>query len=203
VIAFARISFHINLEKEQKCAMACGLVALSFGFLFVASAALGQANGKTANPFAGTWKVNFAQSKVPEGTPPLKEESMIVAVEGDTSTVTILDTQTDGKVTTQKISTPTAGGPITSIDPPATDGGTGVSKKIDDHTYLLTYTMNGKVVLEQRSVLSPDNKTLAQIDGDRAVSSNKSEIPKVDLKVLFRECARASWTRSAQMQTSA
>ena len=113
--------------------MACGLVALSFGFLFVGSVALGQAHGKTEKAFAGTWKGN-AQSKPPEGTG-VKEESMIVAlVEGDTITVTILDTLNDGKVVTTKISAPTAGGPITSIDPPAEAGSTAMMKKIDDRT---------------------------------------------------------------------
>ena len=138
--------------------MACGLVALSFGFLFVGSVALGQAHGKTENAFAGTWKGN-AQSKPPKGTG-VKEESMIVAVEGDTITVTILDTLDDGKVVTTKISAPTAGGPITSIDPPAEAGSTAMLKKIDDRTVLLTTTMNGKLILKQRAVVSPDHKTM-------------------------------------------
>ena len=136
--------------------MAWGLLALSFGFLFVGSVALGQAHGKTENAFAGTWKGN-AQSKPPEG---VKEGSMIVAVEGDTITVTFLNTLNDGKVVTSKISAPTAGGPITSIDPPAEAGSTAMLKKIDDRTYLLTTTMNGKLVLTQRAVVSPDHKTM-------------------------------------------
>ena len=136
--------------------MAWGLLALSFGFLFVGSVALGQAHGKTENAFAGTWKGN-AQSKPPEG---VKEGSMIVAVEGDTITVTFLNTLNDGKVVTSKISAPTAGGPITSIDPPAEAGSTAMMKKIDDRTYLLTTTMNGKLVLTQRATVSPDHKTM-------------------------------------------
>ena len=136
--------------------MASGLVALSLGFLLAGSVALGQAHGKTENAFAGTWKGN-AQSKPPEG---VKEGSMIVAVEGDTITVTFLNTLNDGKVVTSKISAPTAGGPITSIDPPAEAGSTAMLKKIDDRTYLLTTTMNGKLILEQRAVVSPDRKTM-------------------------------------------
>jgi len=95
----------------------------------------------------------------PEGTP-VKEESVIVAVERDTVTITILDTLNDGKVVTSKFSAPAAGGPVTDIDQPAEPGSASVMKKIDNHTYLNTSTMNGKVVLEQLSVVSPDNKTL-------------------------------------------
>jgi hypothetical protein len=138
--------------------MASGLVALSFGFLFVGAVALGQAHGKTENAFTGTWK-GKTQSKPPEETG-IKEGSMIVAVEGDTITVTILDTLNDGKVVTTKISAPTAGGPITSIDPPAEAGSTAMMKKIDDRTYLLTTTMNGKLILKQRATVSPDHKTM-------------------------------------------
>jgi hypothetical protein len=138
--------------------MACGLVALAFGFLFVGSVALGQANGKTENAFAGTWK-GSSQNKIPADWPQ-KEETMIVAVEGDTITVTFLDTLKDGKQVTSKISAPAAGGPVTSIDPPAEAGSTAMMKKIDDRTYLLTTTMNGKVVLTQRATVSPDRKTM-------------------------------------------
>ena len=85
---------------------------------------------------------------------------MIVAVEGDTITVTILDTLNDGKVVTTKFSAPTAGGPITSIDPPAEAGSTAMMKKIHDRTYLLTTKMNGKLIVKQRAVVSPDHKTM-------------------------------------------
>ena len=138
--------------------MACGLVALSFGFLFVGSVALGQAHGKTENAFAGTWK-GSAQNKPPEDSP-TKEQTIIVAVEGDTVTVTFLDTLKDGKVVTSKISAPAAGGRITSIDPPEEAGSTAMMKKIHDRTYLLTTTMNGKLVLTQRATVSPDHKTM-------------------------------------------
>ncbi len=75
-------------------------------------------------------------------------------------TVTFLDTLKDGKVETTKISAPAAGGPITSIDPPAGAGETSMLKKIDDRTYLLTTTINGKLVVKETAAVSPDRKTL-------------------------------------------
>jgi len=138
--------------------MTSALVALSLGFLFAASVAIGQAQGKTENVFVGTWK-GSSQNKIPADWPQ-KEETMIVAVEGDTMTVTFLDTLKDGKQETSKISAPAAGGPVTSIEPPAEAGSTSMMKKIDDRTYLLTTTMNGKVVLTQRATVSSDHKTM-------------------------------------------
>jgi hypothetical protein len=128
----------------------CGLVALSFGFSLLGA----------DNPFVGTWKLNQAKSKFAKGHE-IKDATIVIAVEGDTASVSVNRTTSDGQTFSAKYTVPTAGGPInyTEIAPPRPAGNDGL-KKIDDHTYEFTSTMNGKEILKQHIAVSADDKTM-------------------------------------------
>ena len=114
----------------------CGLVALgSFGFLLLGA----------DDAFVGTWKINVAKSKFAKGHE-AKDMTLVVAVEGDTATVTLNGKVGDGQTLSFKYTVPTAGGPINYTEgaPPA--GITDALKNIDDRTVEFTSTMNGKQI---------------------------------------------------------
>jgi hypothetical protein len=127
-----------------------GLLALGlFAFLLLGA----------ENPFVGTWKLNVAKSKFYKGHE-AKEMTLVVAVEGDVTTVSLNGTVGEGQALAFKYNVPTAGGPINYTEgaPPA--GTSDSLKKIDDRTVELTSTMNGKLVFKQHIVVSPNHKPM-------------------------------------------
>jgi uncharacterized lipoprotein NlpE involved in copper resistance len=108
-----------------------------------------------------TWKLNPAKSK-PAKSRQLKAATVTIATEGDTIKVSIDDTGIDDQKFSFKYTVPATGGPITDTEvPPGFPAGTtDVLKRIDDRTSEITSTLNGKVVLKQHIVISPDHKTM-------------------------------------------
>lgn len=130
----------------------CGLVLSSFGLLLGADDA-----------FVGTWKLNVAKSKFAKGMEG-KDITIVVSVDGDTSTVTISGIGgvfvEPGKFTSSKLTVPTMGGPVTYSEggPPA--GITDVMKRVNDRTDDFISTQNGKQVLKTHAVVSANHKML-------------------------------------------
>jgi hypothetical protein len=105
----------------------CGLIALgSFGFLLFAADSV----------FVGTWKLNVAKSKFAKGMEST-DTTMVVSVEGDTTTVASSGTGGfggAGKPFTYKFTVLTAGGPLTYSEGGPPNGITDVLKRVDDRT---------------------------------------------------------------------
>jgi hypothetical protein len=132
----------------------CGLLVLG---------AFGVGSLWAADGFAGTWKLNVAKSKFAKGHE-LKDETIVIAEQGDNRVVTVKGTDGDGKPISVKYTVPSAGGTQTYAEgaPAAGAGAIVVSKRVDANTLEGTSTLNGKVVRTQHSVLSADGKTITQ-----------------------------------------
>jgi len=130
---------------------------------FILLSSLGLGLLQAAEGFAGTWKLNVAQSKFAKGHE-LKDESVVIAEQGDNRVVTVKGTDGAGKPISAKYTVPSAGGTqnYTEGAPPAGAGAIVVSKRVDANTLDSTSTLNGKVVRTQHTVLSADGKTLTQ-----------------------------------------
>ena len=118
-----------------------------------------------ADMFAGTWRVNLAKSNPPPDQP-FKEVPVqkIEAVPNGLRMVQDLvnaagqkehgefTVKFDGKQYPTKNTVD--GKPNTRVE-----GQTVSATRIDDHTFQLTFTQNGKVALQARNVISADGKT--------------------------------------------
>jgi hypothetical protein len=131
----------------------CGLVALgSFGFLLLGA----------DNAFVGTWKLNVAKSKFAKGQE-ATDATIVVSVEGDTTTVTTNSTGGffgPGKQFSSKFTVPTAGGPLNYTEGPPPAGITDTLKSINNRTDDFISTENGKEVLKTHVVVSANHKTM-------------------------------------------
>jgi hypothetical protein len=130
----------------------CGLVALgSFGFFLLGA----------DNAFVGTWKLNVAKSKFAKGQE-ATDATMVVSVEGDTTTVTTNGTGGflgPGKHSS-KFTVPTAGGPLNYTEGPPPAGIADTLKSINNRTDDIISTQNGKEVLKTHVVVSANHKTM-------------------------------------------
>jgi len=132
----------------------CGFVVLScFGIGLL----------QAADTFAGNWKLDVAKSKFSKGHE-IKDETVVIAEQGDNRVVTVKGTDGDGKPISVKYSVPSAGGTQTFTEgaPAAGAGAVVVSKRVDANTIDATSTLNGKVARTSHTVLSADGKTLTQ-----------------------------------------
>jgi len=138
----------------------CGLVvALGSGFVLLAA--------DNDNVFVGTWKMNVAKSSAMQFAgdkglikkSEIKDDVMVVTVEGETTTVREHSTLS-GQPVSSAFTVPLGGGPLNFSEgaPPA--GITDASKKIDDLTTEITSTMNGNVILTTRARVSPNHKMM-------------------------------------------
>ena len=114
-----------------------------------------------ADPFAGTWKLNVANSKIVGPNPAPKELTAVVEVAGDQVTVTVKGTAADGSPISVKYTTPGTGGPVQFLEG-ATPGVSSVfaKKKADSRISDSTDTKEGKVIQTTHWVVSPDGKSL-------------------------------------------
>ena len=131
----------------------CAMVALGFlGFLLL--------GGNADDPFVGTWKLNLDKSKSNTKFHEVKNMTLVIAVEGETTSVRLKGTDPNNQPISVKYTVPSAGGPLNYTEgaPPA--GITEMAKEINNRTVDITSTMNGKVVGKQHVVVSPDYKTM-------------------------------------------
>lgn len=132
------------------------------GFVLLSSIGLGSL--WAADGFDGTWKLNVAKSKFAKGHE-IKEETIVVAEQGDNRAVTTKGTTGDGKPISFKYTSPIAGGSLTYTEgAPAAGAGATVVLRIGANTADSTTTLNGKVVGTSHTLLSADGKTLTRTD---------------------------------------
>jgi hypothetical protein len=110
-----------------------------------------------ASPMTGKWKLNQSKSKSTTGTVP-KEETIVIADEGDKLNVTISGTDDDGSPIMISYVVPVAGGAGEMKEGAAYDAVS--SNRVDDNTLDTTFTKDGKPVSATRAVTSKDGKTM-------------------------------------------
>jgi hypothetical protein len=101
-----------------------------------------------ADPTLGTWKLNFAKSKIPASEAANLKETVLVFREMDGNVMEGIQTQTlkDGKTNTMKWTTPMNGGIQTYQEGGPANGISSVAVKIDSSTIYNVYLLNGKQV---------------------------------------------------------
>ena len=109
-----------------------------------------------ADPFEGTWKLSPSKTKFTQGAAP-KEETVVIARQGDDLLTTITGTDESGKPISTKYSTPINGGEGKILDGPYDAVS---SKHIDSNTRELTYMKGGKEVRSTHGVVAKDGKSL-------------------------------------------
>src|SRR5262245_28496926 len=130
---------------------------------FFVSAGVVVATVLAADMFTGTWRVNLAKSSsIPD--PPVESVQKIEAVPNGLRMVNDVvgaagqkrhdewTVKFDGKQAPTKR---TVGGK----PDPRLEGETISATRIDDHTFQFTFTLNGKVWVQARNVISTDGKT--------------------------------------------
>ena len=127
-----------------------------FGFLGLAATLY------AADPFAGTWKLNVAKSKVPANSPFAAKEVTVVAAErGDQDDITVKGTAANGSPIAVHYTAPKTGGVLKFDQGGPPSGLTVTSKRIGDNTIDSVVTAaDGKQVGSDHSVLSKDGKSL-------------------------------------------
>lgn len=110
-----------------------------------------------ASPFAGTWKVNLASSmSTGTGAPP-KDEMLVIEEVGDQIKVALTGTAGNGSPIVNKFTVPAAGGAATLQESPFN----AISAKfIAPNIADLSYSIGGREVSTQHSLVSGDGKTL-------------------------------------------
>ncbi len=119
------------------------------------------------DPFLGTWKLDVAKSKfVPaflafmKATPPKEETFVFREVGTDELELAATGIQTDGKPIAGKSTAPRQGGAVKFQQNPFPEGMTVVSTRIDPHSTITTYMMNGKQVFVAQSAISKNGKSM-------------------------------------------
>ena len=109
-----------------------------------------------ASPFEGTWKLNSAKSKYTKGAVP-KEETIVIASQGDQFQITITGTDGSGSPIALKYTVPASGGAGKVTDGPYD----GVSWKVTDaNTRDVTYLKGGKDIRTTHAIVSKDGKSM-------------------------------------------
>ena len=115
-----------------------------------------------SNPFVGTWKLNLAKSKDPGSFP--KEETLQVQLVRGQRQVTIKGTSMNGVPISFKYEVPDKGGPGKILTGGPYDAVSGA--RIDYNTREVSYMIRGRGVLQLRSAVSKDGKTMSlKVDG--------------------------------------
>jgi len=129
----------------------------------VSMLALASALAADADVFAGTWKLDAAQSKAEAGTVPKSETRTYGVIEGGVLTLVVDGVGADGVGYAYG-----ATGDITGKEYPVTDRGQGARilgdaiswKKIDDRTVEMDIKKKGEIINATRHSVSTDGKTL-------------------------------------------
>jgi hypothetical protein len=112
------------------------------------------------SPFAGTWKLNVAKSKLASDPDAPKAETATVTENKDTGDVTAQGTDMNGKAFVEHFTYPLSGGAVKYLEGGPTDGTTESVKMVDANTMHVTFVKDGKEVGTERITVSPDGKTM-------------------------------------------
>lgn len=115
-----------------------------------------------ADPFAGTWKLNVAKSKLGGPGPAPKELTVLIEDQGDRAAVTGKGTASDGSPISNKYTVVRTGGEATYSEgaPPPGVSLVFAKRKADTNTAVSTTMKDGKVLDTTRGVVSADGKTM-------------------------------------------
>ena len=108
------------------------------------------------SPFAGTWKLNAAKSKL-EGSGVGQSATVQIEVNGNALKATVQATDPQGQPLNFSYQAPLDGKPGTVTGSPTTD--TVSLRSVNDHTLTAEGKKAGKVVYNDRRVVSKDGKT--------------------------------------------
>ncbi len=114
-------------------------------------------------PMIGTWKLNFAKSRIPAGSKAANfKEGIIVfrEIENEMIEGVSTETQKDGKIIVSKSTFPRSGGFQTHQQGGPAQGISILCVVIDQYTMYLVHLANGKQVFLRRITISPDFKTI-------------------------------------------
>ncbi len=114
-----------------------------------------------ADPFAGNWKLNAAQSKFVAGME-IKESNVVIAEQAANLSVTAKGINAAGP-TAVKYSFPMKGGAVVYTEGAPASGATTMLTRVDAHTIQSTSALSGKEVGTTHTVLSADGKTLTRV----------------------------------------
>jgi hypothetical protein len=116
------------------------------------------------SPFAGTWKMNPAKSKIASDPTAPKAETVMVTESNDTRDVTVQGTDVNGKDFTEHFTHPLSGGAVKYLEGGATDGSTESVKQVNANTMHATFMKDGKELGTERITVSPDGKTMRIVE---------------------------------------
>jgi peroxiredoxin len=114
-----------------------------------------------ADPWVGTWKLNFAKSRLQSDISNIRESLVLYRqIDMDTVEITAMQVRKDGtNRVVWKCSVPKSGGMQTYQQGAPGEDVTIVKTVIDGHTQYLTYLQNGKQFDQATIALSQDGKT--------------------------------------------
>jgi len=114
-----------------------------------------------ADPFAGTWHLNVAQSTFAAGME-VKESTVVIAEQAANLSVTAKGISAAGPLSVT-YTLPMQGGALAYTEGAPASGATVVIERVDANTIDSTSTLNGKEVGTTHAVLSADGKTLTRV----------------------------------------
>ncbi len=115
----------------------------------------------SAEPFAGTWKLNVAKSKFGGPDKPPKEYTMVIQEQGDNFVVTITGVAADGSPISRQYTRSRTGGEA-KYSEGALPAGTSIvwgKRKADSRSFDMKAMQDGEVIQTTSSVVSNDGKT--------------------------------------------
>jgi hypothetical protein len=154
--------------------MLLGAVFILTGSLFYADA-----------PMIGTWKINFAKSRIPAGSKAANFKDGITVfreIENDLIEGVSTETQKDGKIIVIKSTFPKSGGFQTYQQGGPAQGISILCVVIDQYTMYLVHLANGKQVFLRRVTVSQDFKTITL-----EAKGNDAQGTPVDVLLLYEK----------------
>jgi hypothetical protein len=112
---------------------------------------------QAASPFEGKWKMNNQKSKYTKGDAP-KEETIVIADQGDQMQVTIAGKDADGTPLAISYVVPVAGG-AGQMQPGGSYNGVS-AKTVNDTSRDISYTKDGKELAVEHMVIATDGNTM-------------------------------------------
>jgi hypothetical protein len=115
-----------------------------------------------ADPFAGTWKLNLAESKFGGPMKPPKELTIVIQEQGDQGFDIVTSVAADGSHISNKYAFPKTGGEVKVVEGQSAPGTSSVlaKRKADARTRDWTITLPSRVTLHEHDVVSKDGKTM-------------------------------------------
>jgi hypothetical protein len=130
----------------------------------------------SADPWIGTWKLNPAKSKAPEGRLPHPSSTNIIEIQGEKMHMISIQTSTTGEEERVEFTAALDGKeyPV-QVSPPVPQPYTISLKKIDSRTREFVEVI-GNLIIKGRDVLSEDGKSFSRIEDSKDAQDNDIRI---------------------------